>query len=31
VVSINALALLLVLPWVGVLIDLCRQAIQAVA
>jgi NADH-quinone oxidoreductase subunit N len=31
VLSINALALLLVLPWVGTLIDLCRQAIQAVA
>ena len=31
VISINALALLLVLPWVGTLIDLCRQAIQAVA
>jgi len=31
VLSINALALLLVLPWVGTLIDLCRKAIQAVA
>jgi NADH-quinone oxidoreductase subunit N len=30
VISINALALILVLPWVGTLIDLCRQAILAV-
>lgn len=31
VISINALALILVLPWVGTLIDLCRQAILAIA
>ena len=29
--SINALALVAVLPWVGVFMDLCRQAIRALS
>ena len=31
VISLNAIALLVVLPWVGDIIDLCKKAIQGIA